>query len=886
MKRTYRRFALALLASVALPMSAGAQGVGNASTTKGATAETVTTQLPRAVRPSHYDLTITPDAQAMTFEGQAAITIDVVEATRTITLHAADLAIAKAALTTKTGRKAGAPTVTLDTKAQTATFTFTKPVAPGSYVLSIDYAGKINTQAFGLFALDYKAADGSQKRALFTQFENSDARRFMPSWDEPFYKATFSLKTIVPTDEVAVGNLPVESRKDLGQGKTLVTFGTSPRMSTYLLFFSLGDFERKTVMVGDTEVGVLTKRGDLAQADYALKASADMLPWMNEYFGEKYPLPKLDHIAAPGRSQFFSAMENWGGIFYFENAMLLDPKIASNSLRERIFTVVAHEMAHQWFGDLVTMSWWDDLWLNEGFASWLESRATEKFHPEWHPELTALGSRESAMGQDAYVTTHPVIHPIKTVEEASQAFDSITYSKGEAVIRMLEAYAGSDEWRAGVQAYMKRYSHSNTVTDDLWREIDKASGKPISEIAHDFTLQPGIPLVKVTATCNAGSTAVALEQGEFTRDRAGKQPLAWRVPVRVAQVGGTAQAETLLQGKGALQVAGCSPVIVNAGQTGYYRVLYDPRTFAGIAKNIATVKPVDQLGILNDAVALGYAGNQPMADMLDLVKNLPADASPQVMERAASVIAGLAPYAEANPKRKAALTRFATARLLPVLKGLGWTPKADEPATAGELRATLIEVLGDLGEKTVVAEARRRFADPAAIDPSVKVAILGVVAKNADAATWDALHAMAKDETSAQVRTTLYSLLGRAADPALADKALALSLTDEPGLTTSPVIVSSVGAEHPERTFDFVMANYDAVMGRVDVSGATRYVARLSATSADPAMAGKLDAYAKQRLAAGSRRPVDEAIAKIQDRIKVAQTRLPEVDAWLAKAGY
>jgi aminopeptidase N len=880
----------ALLAGVALSTFGTIPALAQASTSQGATAATVTTQLPRSVRPTHYDVTVTPDAQALTFAGKAAITVDVLEETRTITLQAADLGIAKATLATSGGKRIGAPLVEVNAQEQTATFTFAKAVAPGSYVLSIDYTGKINTQAFGLFALDYKAADGSQKRALFTQFENSDARRFMPSWDEPFYKATFGLKMVVPDGEMAVGNLPVESRQPAGKGKTLVTFGQSPKMSTYLLFFGLGDFERKTTTAAGTEIGVLTKRGDLAQADYALGASADLLPWMNDYFGTPYPLPKLDHIAAPGRSQFFSAMENWGGIFYFENAMLLDPKIASNSLRERIFTVVAHEMAHQWFGDLVTMSWWDDLWLNEGFASWMESRATERFHPEWHPELTAMGARELAMGQDAYVTTHPIIHLIKTVEEASQAFDSITYSKGEAVIRMLEAYAGSKQWQAGVQAYMKRYQHSNTVTDDLWTEIEKASGKPIAQIAHDFTLQPGIPLVKVSGSCAGGQTSLSLEQGEFTRDRADKKPLAWRVPVRAAGLTGAA-ADTLLQGKGALKMAGCGPVVVNAGQSGYYRVLYDPATFAGLAKSIAKVQPVDQLGILNDAVALGYAGRQPMADMLDVVKGLPADASPQVMERAAKVVSELGGYARGDDKRQAALSRFSTARLLPVLKRLGWTPRADEQVTDGDLRGTLIETLGALGEPTVLAEARRRFeaskTDPAAIDPSLRVSILTVVAKNADAQTWDALHEMAKSETSAQVKTTLYSLLGMAQDPALADKALALSLTDEPGVTTSPVIISSVATGgQPDKAFDFVIANHDAVMARVDGSGATRYVAKLAQGSADPAMEGKLKAYAGERLPVGARRPVDEAIAKIRDRISVKQTRMAEVDAWLKKAGY
>ncbi|WP_404481721.1 M1 family metallopeptidase [Novosphingobium sp. BL-52-GroH] len=890
MKTTVRSATLGLLAGVALQALAPLPAFAQASTSQGATAETVTTQLPRAVRPSHYDVTVTPDAKALTFAGKASITVDVVEATSTITLQAADLTIAEAALASSAGKQVGAATVSLDTEAQTATFTFAKAVVPGRYVLSIDYTGKINTQAFGLFALDYKAADGSDKRALFTQFENSDARRFMPSWDEPFYKATFSLRTIVPSDEVAVGNLPVESRKDLGDGTTLVTFGTSPKMSTYLLFLGLGDFERKTTQAAGTEIGVLTKRGDLAQADYALDSSAALLPWMNDYFGTPYPLPKLDHIAAPGRSQFFSAMENWGGIFYFENAMLLDPKIASNELRERIFTVVAHEMAHQWFGDLVTMAWWDDLWLNEGFASWMESRAIEKFHPEWHPELTALGSRELAMGQDAYLTTHPIIHPIKTVEEASQAFDSITYSKGEAVIRMLEAYAGSAQWQAGVQAYMKRYQHANTVTDDLWAEIEKASGKPIAQIAHDFTLQPGIPLVKVSASCRAGQTSVSLEQGEFTRDRgADKQPLAWRVPVRAAGLGGDA-VETLLQGKGALTVAGCAPVVVNAGQSGYYRVLYDPATFAGLAGSFAKVQPVDQLGILNDAVALGYAGRQPMADMLGLVKALPVTTSPQVMERAARVISELGGYARGDASREATLARFATARLLPVLRRLGWTPRADEPVVDGDLRATLIETLGSLGESTVVAEARRRFtaskSSSSAIDPSLRVPILTVVAKNADVPTWDALHAMAKRETSAQVRTTLYSLLGMARDPALADKALALSLTDEPGVTTTPVIISSVAAGQPDKAFDFVVAHHEAVMARVDSSGATRYVAKLAQGSADPAMVDKLKAYAQAHLAQGARRPVDEAIAKIRDRIEVRQARMGEVGAWLAKAGY
>lgn len=883
MKALLRSTAATILLAGTAP---GSPALSQESGSKGATAETVTTQLPRSVRPTHYDVQIEPDAAKLTFDGKVAIEVEVVEQTSTITLHAADLVIRKAQLADVAGTSFGRAGVILDKDAQTASFTFARPLAPGRYRLSIDYSGKVSTQANGLFALDYRASDGSQKRALYTQFESADARRFMPSWDEPFYKATFTLKAIVPSGQMAIGNLPVASTAPAGKGKSLVTFGQSPKMSTYLLFFALGDFERDARQVGETEVSVVTKRGDLAQARFALDEATRLLPWMNGYFGVKYPLPRLDNVAAPGRSQFFSAMENWGAIFYFENAMLLDPKTASNAMRERIFTVVSHEMAHQWFGDLVTMSWWDDLWLNEGFASWMESRATEVFHPEWQPELTAAGTREGAMGQDAYVTTHPIIHHVATVEEASQAFDGITYSKGEAVIRMLEGYSGADAWREGVRAYIARYAHGSTVTDDLWREIERASGKPITQIAHDFTLQPGIPLIKATASCIGGATTLALEQGEFSRDRPDKKPLSWHVPVGAAALGG-GKAETLLEARGSLKLAGCAPVVVNVGQTGYYRVLYDPASFAGLVASIGKLAAVDQLGLLNDAAALGYAGHKPIGDALDLIKALPDDAAPGMMERAATVISGLANYARGNKPREAALARFASARLLPTLGRLGWAPKADEPAVAGDLRETLIETLGELGDPAVVDEARRRFAastsDTSAIDPSVRVAVLKAVATNADFATWEALRRQAGAESSAQFRTTLYSLLGMARDPALADRALALALTDEPGATTGPVIIGEVAKVHPDKAFDFVMNNYAAVMDRLDSSAATRFVARLAQGSFDPAMVGKLRAYAEAKLAPGARRPVDEAIAQIQDRIRIREMRMGAVDDWLAK---
>ena len=890
MRRLLSSAAAAVLVLAAGSALAATAAPAPAPTKSAITAATVTTQLPRGVVPTHYDLAFTPDADALTFTASVRIDIDVAAPTRTITLQAADLTFAKAEIAGPGGAKGGVAKVSVDAEAQTATFTFDKPVAKGAHVLAIDYSGKIYKQAAGLFALDYDTDQG-KKRALYTQFENSDARRFIPSWDEPFFKATYDVQVTVPTGQMAIGNMPISKTQDLGGGKSKVTFATSPKMSTYLLFFGLGDFDRATAKVGDVEMGVITKKGDLAKADFALKSSGPILQWYNDYFGVPYPLPKLDHIAAPGQSQFFSAMENWGAIFYFEYALLEDPAISTQADRQNIYTTVAHEMAHQWFGDLVTMSWWDDLWLNEGFASWMEGRAAERFHPEWNSQLSAVGGREYAMGLDSLSTTHPVVQHVETVDQASQAFDGITYQKGEAVIRMLEAYVGHEAWRDGVRRYIKANAHGSTQTDDLWREVEAAAGTPITAIAHDFTLQPGIPLITVEAgACAAGKTPVALTQGEFSRDKPGKTPLAWRVPVSAQVAGSSSVSKTLVEGgKGSLSVDGCGPVIVNAGQAGYFRTLYAPKAFAGVTASFAKLPAIDQLGVISDAWALGLNGQQAVTDALDLAVAAPADADPQVWGKIAGILTNVNAMYDSAPADRAAFRKLAIARLSPVFQQVGWTAKAGEPAPVANLRATLLGALSTLGDPAVIAEAKRRYAadktDPTAVPGPLRKAILASVGRNADAAAWDALRAQAQPEKTPLIRDELYSQLAAARDPALAAKALDLALTDEPGETLSANMISTVAKLHPDMAFDFAVAHKDAVNAKVDAASRTKFIPGLAKGSADPAMIGKVTAYAAANLPAGSRGEADKSVASITDRIKTRKAALPQITAWAAKKG-
>ncbi len=842
--------------------------------------------LPTEVTPDRYRIDITPDTKALTFKGDVEIDLTVHQATDRIVLNAADIVIDSAALSDE----AAAPAISYDDKVQTATFAFAHALKPGSYTLSLAYHGKIYQQASGLFALDYETAAG-KKRALYTQFENSDARRFTPSWDEPGRKATFQLTATVPADEMAVSNMPIASTDALAGGMKRVRFAQTPKMSSYLLFFGLGDFERIHRDVDGVDVGVVVKRGDTASGAFALDAAAHILPYYNAYFGTPYPLPKLDLIAGPGSSQFFGAMENWGAIFYFDRDLLIDPRVSTQGDKQGVYITVAHEMAHQWFGDLVTMAWWDDLWLNEGFASWMQLKVTDHFHPEWKVWLQALGEKQFAMQTDARDGTHPIVTTIDDVLQAAGAFDDITYVKGAAVIRTLESYLGEDAFRAGVRRYMHDHAYGNTVTDDLWAELDRGSARPITQIAHDFTLQAGVPTIsEASAECEGGATTLAVTQGHYAIDPDSTTARVWRVPVTAAVLG-SPPAKAIVSGDqpSSIALAGCGPVMLNAGQTAYFRSRYSAEGLAAIVARYGALTSDDQLGVLNDTGSLARVGDEPMSAFLDLTtkfKTLAAD--PVVLQAVANWLGGFDALYEGLPTRTA-FRAWARSVLAPAFARVGWDKTTGESDNTSVLRASLIDALRTFDDPAVVAEARRRFAgflaNPSSLDAATRRSVLGVVAQHADAPTWEALHGLAKAARTGLERQELYDLLGSAEDKALAARALNLALSGEPPATTAPEIIRAVSFLHPAMAFDFAVAHWDQVSRLLEPTSQARFVPELVGQASDLALIGRLDAFAAGHIPPTARQDLTKAEATIRYLAKVRSERLPQVDQWLRANG-
>jgi aminopeptidase N len=838
-------------------------------------------KLPKTVVPTHYALELTPDLDKLSFTGSEVVDVEVTEPTGRLVLNAVDMAIDAAAVDDE-----AAPEITLDAAAQTVTLAFPRPITAGRHTLRLSFTGRINRFGRGLFVVDYPTAEG-RKRMISSHLEPADARRIFPSWDEPAFKASVALTVTVPQAFLAVSNMPVTQEESIGDGKKRVAFQPTPRMSSYLFVLAAGDLERTTADVGGVTVGVVAARGKSVHGRYALDAAGDLLRYFNDYFGVAYPLPKLDLIAVPGG--FGGAMENWGGITFFESRLLFDPATSASDARRGIFSIIAHEMAHQWFGDLVTMAWWDNIWLNEGFASWMQAKAAEALHPEWQTWLNGNGFKQAAMSEDARRTTHPIQQPIGNETEAMAAFDSITYAKGQALIRMVENYLGEDAFRAGIRAYMRQHAYSNTTTADLWGALQAASGKPVAAVASAYTEQGGIPLVIAQASCAGDAQRIAIRQERFTIHDPAPQPQRWQVPIARGDVAGTSSETLLLDGVAEIAAGRCGdPVKLNVGDVGYYRVQYDDHMLAALTRSVDRLAPADRANLISDTWALIEAGRYPLAAIFELLDRSIGDDNRAVVEQIMRPLSRIDHLQWGRPER-AAFQAYGRTVLRPLFDRIGWDAAPSEPVDHALLRSRLIGMLGNFGDDEIIAEAKRRFArfvkDPASLSTELRGTVTNLMGRYADRATYDTLLTLGRKTTNTDERVRYYMAAASARDPALAEETLAIALTDELPTSLVGALISQVASqgEHRDLAWSFVKANFAALAAKQGPSFQNNFPANLMTNFTDAAHAAELANFAPAQATSGGRLVAARSYERIMTDADFSAQQLPAVDEWVKR---
>ena len=791
--------------------------------------------LPDNVRPVHYDLTLTPNFDDFTFAGAVDITLQMAPGTREIVLNCAEIDIAAAALSwiDVDGEQERAATgIAYDADAETATIAIAGPPPEnglmGSPRLRMSYTGELNDKLRGFYRSQYTNPEGETAYLATTQFEATDARRALPCWDEPAVKATFRVTLNIPDAMQAVSNTPIVAEQaGNAPGIKTVAFDTTPVMSTYLLAFVIGDLTHIAKEAADgTIVGVWMTRGKEEQGRFALDTSVKLLSFFNDYFGIPYPLPKLDHLAIPDFAA--GAMENWGCVTYRETALLVDPQNSSAGTRQRVAEVVAHEMAHMWFGDLVTMQWWDDLWLNESFATWVGTKAVDWLFPEWSMWTQFVNmDTNRAFTLDGLKNSHPIEQEVANPAEVSQLFDAISYSKGGSVLRMLEHFLSAGVFRDGLNIYLNRHSYRNARTVDLWTALEEASGQPVTTIMSSWTGQTGYPVLDVAAVPGAGGLALEVRQERFVydsvlggdADAADDTEAVWPVPLTVAAAGAGVTA-TLVNAASTTVTVPAPPepdwFKVNPDQTGFYRVNYtdgDRERLAGLVAGRA-LPATDRLGIQNDAYALSRAGRLPVTRFLALAEAYQDETDASVWSDLATNLREIESLIAAESYLESCRA-FGRRLFGPAARRSGWEPQPGEGHLDSLLRATVLSQAGGYGDPDILAQAQAQFevyqSDPARVRPDLRGVVFSLAAQAGDRATYDRIWELERAAELHEEKIRLLMSLARFPQEDLLRETLDRALTDDVRLQDTIFVVSAVAANNKGRNlaWEFLKEKWD-----------------------------------------------------------------------------
>ncbi|MCM2303445.1 MAG: ERAP1-like C-terminal domain-containing protein [Elusimicrobia bacterium] len=783
-------------------------------------------RLSKTVLPRNYDLLLRLDPENAAFTGRVKISLESKTPVKQLVLHALDLSLTSVVVA---GRRLDPSKIVVDAKAETVTFLLDEPLK-GRADVEIEYSGKMNELMRGLYKS--RGKNGAKDEAWsFTHLEPTHARRVLPSFDEPSFKASFALTMDVPAGLTPLSNMPPVSDAVL-DGRRTVVFQKTPKMSSYLLAVFAARLESRTRKVGKTVLTVWAAPDQIAQADFALDAGENALKYLNSYFGLPYMLPKLDMVAAPDFAS--GAMENWGAILYRDASLLIDPKLSSDAAKRRVAEVVSHEIVHQWFGNLVTMGWWNDLWLNEAFATWLAYKVVDSWKPAWKVWDEFDQGKRSPLSIDALPGTRPVRSDAATPAEIQAMFDPMSYQKGGALLRMIEAYVGETAFRKGVQGYMRRFAYKNAEAKDLAGELERASGKPVRKMMDKWLSQGGVPVVSVTAE---GRVITLTQERFFASDL--KADTKWSIPVvvryRLKGERKTRTASVLLdKATKSVTLPGSGEILwvyPNANETGYYRFTLDARLLTAALSQRNQLTPVERAGLLNNLWAQVRAGRMPVATFLDSLAAFRGDASRLIIEDAFGYLKTIRQELSETDADREALGVFATDFFGPLEQKLGWDKKKGESQEATLARPTVLNALALLAPKAldqaqVSARLKKYLADPSSIDSSIAAVVLTAAARRNDAGLFAEFRSRLAAPKTPEQKSLMLRALAEFSEPALLDRYLAMTLSDEIRAQDAwmPYAWLLANPATRERAWSFVKANWKALAAKVGPRGGTRVI--------------------------------------------------------------
>ena len=769
-------------------------------------------RLPAGVTPTSYTLWFAPDLDKETFRGRESIAVNLAAPSTTITLNAAEITFGEVTITDAGGKQTAK--VSLNDKDEMATLTVARAIARGAATIDITYTGILNDKLRGF----YLSKANGRKYAV-SQMEATDARRAFPSFDEPAYKATFAVTLMIDAADTAISNgKQVSDTPGPEAGKHTVVFSPTPKMSSYLVALLVGDFVCRSGSAGSTPIRVCATPDKVSLTAFALTAAEQEVNFYNHYFGIPYPYEKLDIIGVPDFAA--GAMENAGAITFRERMLLADEANASIGIRKSVASVIAHELAHQWFGDLVTMKWWDDIWLNEGFATWMANKPLAAWKPEWRMDLNAVNETQVALGLDALPSTRAIHTLVSTPAEINEVFDPIAYEKTSGVLNMIEAYVGPEAFRKGVSSYLSKYSQNNAAGEDFWNEVTRVTEKPVNRIMKSFVEQPGAPLLSAKTKCVNGSTEVSIAQSRFigTPDTKKPAPQHWTLPVCVRTGAGDASCTMVTEASQTIRVAGCGATMINADARGYYFTEYEPAALMALAKRTPPLNSSERISLLGDEWRIVRAGHHDIGTYLDLAAEFASDRTPEVANEIAArigYVAGAFPTEAQRPSMQAWLKKV----FRPTLDAIGVNPKPGDSDDINRLRSTLLSTLNfdpDV-QKQTRAMAEQYLENRSSLPPTVVSTVLAVAAIGGDAKLYDRyMTAMKAAESNPEEYYRFFNALPAFAAPDLRSRTLKYALSNDIRSQDAPQLLSQLlGSESSQdETWEYVKKDWTTIAAK------------------------------------------------------------------------